>query len=97
MVRNEQMLRDMNVRAKNGIKKYFRNRDDVKHEPIEFVCECSNVRCKGKVHLSIHEYEEIHRRKDRFVILPGHEAPKVEKGVTKQDRFVIVEKLALQP
>lgn len=97
LIKNEQIIRDKNVAASKGIKKYFQYRKSIKNSPIAFVCECSKLDCNEHVSISISSYEQLHKRGDYFTIYPGHDVPKIEKIVAKQSDFDVVEKFALSP
>jgi hypothetical protein len=60
---------------------------------VEFVCECSDVRCREEVSLTIEEYEFIRKNARRFVVKPGHVDEESERLlVLEPGRFVVVEK-----
>ena len=92
LVRNEQIIRNRNTEAINGIKKYFQHDKKVKDAPLEFVCECSAIDCAEKVTMTINEYERIHSRKDLFAIAAGHQTPSIEEVLVSRDDYSVVEK-----
>jgi hypothetical protein len=96
-VRSEQLVRQKNITAKNSIKKYFKYDKKVTTTPLDFQCECSDPNCDKHVKVSIENYEKIHQRKDRFTIIKGHKTPSVEKVVTEEPQFEVVEKDELKP
>ena len=63
--------------------------DDV---PLEFLCECDDPGCAEKVSATRAEYEAIRAEATHFVVLPGHEDPRVEHIVHQTERFLVVEK-----
>jgi hypothetical protein len=95
-IRNEQIMRGRNTKAKEGVKKFFQNTPEVTQTPAAFKCECSMLECEQQVSISIAEYEAAHERRDRFVIYPGHETDMVEKVITRKPGYYIVEKYALK-
>jgi len=95
LVKNEQIIRNRNRGASSALKKYFGHKKEVINAPIEFVCECSDMECMEPVIVSIAEYEKIHKRDDRFLIVKGHKAPKIEKIVKDKGHFEVVEKPSL--
>lgn len=97
LTRNEQVIRERNMRKKDGLKKFFRSSRAVTKAPIDFVCECSRLDCKQRIKLSIDEYEKIHKRQDRFIITAGHGTPSVENIINKTNGYEIVEKHLLSP
>lgn len=92
LIHNEQLLRDKNTHAKDGLKKYFRRDKAVRTTPIEFACECSDLECHEQIKASIDTYEKLHKRRDHFIISKGHETPKIEKIVASNAEFDVVEK-----
>jgi hypothetical protein len=62
------------------------------HSEGQFVCECSDPDCAGKLYLRPEQYAAIRAHPTRFVVLPGHEAPDFERVVEEADGFYVVEK-----
>lgn len=93
LVRNEQVIRNHNVSLENAIVKFAQNDPSVKKAPVSFLCECSVSSCKKKINISIEHYHKIHRRKDYFMVKPGHAIPSLEKTIVKDKELEIVEKL----
>jgi hypothetical protein len=60
--------------------------------PIEVTCECVDMSCTSTIQISLHEFAEIDRATNRFLVVPGHELPDVEDVVERRDRFLIVSK-----
>lgn len=58
-----------------------------------FVCECSDPACAETLEINPAEYENVRADGARFVVLRGHQAPKVERVVGGNGRFLVVEKL----
>jgi hypothetical protein len=48
--------------------------------------------CTTTVLIPLHEFAEIDRATNRFLVVPGHELPDVEDVVERRDRFLIVAK-----
>ena len=63
---------------------------DVPHT-LDVLCECTDRDCRRKLTMPLSEYEWLRQNDRRFVVLPGHEAPAVERVVERFDGFVIVE------
>jgi hypothetical protein len=57
---------------------------------VPFLCECSEVTCTGSVRLSLTTYREARTSIDRFLLLPGHDDPQVERIVARGDGYVLV-------
>ena len=66
-------------------------------DPLHFYCECANPNCHKRIMLTPKEYRNLHKRRDRFIVLTGHEVAKIEKVVKRFDDFVVVEKHVLPP
>jgi hypothetical protein len=64
------------------------------NHPEVFSCECGDPDCNGHVCLSMEEYESIRAHPDRFVVVPNHENPEVERVVTERSRYAVIETLA---
>lgn len=96
LIENEVILRKHNEAAKKAVKEDF-SPEKQKNLVLHFYCECSDLSCKERILISVHQYDQIHRQRDQFIIKIGHEVPKVESVVEKTKKFLIVEKYALQP
>jgi hypothetical protein len=60
---------------------------------VDFVCECSDIECRGEVSLTIDEYEFIRRNARRFVVTLGHIDRESERLlVVEPGRFAVIEK-----
>jgi hypothetical protein len=63
------------------------------HEgPERYYCECARASCHEHVLMRSSEYEHVRADSHRFVIVPGHETPDVERVVEQTDRYAVVEK-----
>jgi hypothetical protein len=69
------------------------------HESLQlhFYCECADEKCRERVVLSLRDYREAHANVSRFVLLPGHEVPEVERVVRREPTYMIVEKFVTPP
>jgi hypothetical protein len=63
--------------------------------PTQWVCECADQSCTGRVELSPEEYEKIRESPTRFFVLPDddHVVPEVELVVERHPRYWVVEKV----
>jgi hypothetical protein len=59
---------------------------------MAFLCECDRADCHEVLNVTRAEYESVRAVPTRFIVLPGHEDPKVEQVVASNDRFLVVEK-----
>lgn len=99
-IENEVVFRQYNERvqrefdevkkiAKQDNQEEFLPDEDI---PLLFFCECSDENCRKRVLLKPSEYRKIHKRRDRFVIIVGHETNEIESVVQIKPEFSIVEK-----
>ena len=59
---------------------------------IEFVCECSRKTCSDKINISLREYEDIRNEGSLFIIVSGHQVPRIEYIARQEDNFLVVRK-----
>jgi hypothetical protein len=85
--RNEEIFRGVNERIEEGAELHG------VESPIPFHCECGRGSCVEKVELRRGEYERIVQQRYRFVLLEGHEDPRIERVVERQEGFVVAEKI----
>jgi len=82
--KNQSLFRDVNERIEDlAARSSFSS----------FVCECMDETCVAEVTLTIAEYEYARSHANRFVVLPGHGVPEVEKVVEASERYVVVRKV----
>ena len=60
---------------------------------FEAFCECSDPACARSLQISPAEYAAVRAHGDRFALIDGHDDPSIERVVTENERFVVVEKL----
>ena len=60
--------------------------------PLYFYCECSDENCIKRVLMKPSDYDKIHKDRDTFVMVPGHETSDIERIVKKADSYYVVEK-----
>jgi hypothetical protein len=61
-------------------------------EPLHFYCECADEHCTDRIILTMAEYQKIHKNRNRFIIVPGHEVRSVEKVIEKKPAYTVVKK-----
>ena len=90
--RNEALFREVNERiAELGDSAQAWSEDG----GVDFLCECGTEGgCGERVHMPLPVYDHVRSQDDRFVVLPGHETPEIERAVDWTDEYVIVDKLA---
>jgi hypothetical protein len=85
--RNEEIFRGVNERIDAGAELH-----DV-HAPMPFHCECGQSGCVETIEIAPPDYKRVVQERFRFVVLPGHENPAIERVVEHRPGFVIVEKI----
>jgi diaminopimelate decarboxylase len=89
---NEALLREVNERIEEiseDAEQGWMPQDGM----IEFHCECGRA-CGGRVRMTLEEYGTVREQDDRFVVVPGHSTPEIERVVDESERYAIVDKLA---
>lgn len=89
--RNEALMRDVNERIE-ALDKEIVSLESTKL--MEFICECGREGCTTLVELTLAEYEEVRTQDDRFAVSPGHETSGLENVVSRNERWVLVDKVA---
>ena len=59
---------------------------------IEVLCECGEDGCSATIELTPREYDDAHRERDRFLVVPGHEDGQIEHVVERAERYLVVDK-----
>ena len=86
---NEASFREINATLHDGLSKAELEQD----EPVAFVCECGMASCHALVRIPLERYKAARAHNARFVIVPGHEVPDVERVVDRNESWAVVEKL----
>ncbi len=105
MVENEVVFRRHNEKVKVGFEKLRKiaEEDGQQHQiaepntPLYYLCECSDENCRLRIKMKPSIYDAIHKQRDRFSVIPGHETTKIEKIIEKQAGYTIVEKYITPP
>ena len=100
MAENEVVFRLYNERFKQFVDGAERDSKENNQEhrtddfdgPLSFYCECSDENCTQKISLMPSRYEEIHKARDHFIIVRGHEIKSIEAIIGEESGFCIVEK-----
>jgi hypothetical protein len=90
---NEVIFREVN----ESIAKFIEKETDKSGQLIDFYCECSNSNCRQRVGLTAKQYGRLHSNRRRFIVVPGHEMPEVEKVIESESNYRIVEKFGEMP
>lgn len=104
LVENEAVFRSHNENVQQGLKKLndiassegysATNTDGLS---LQLYCECSDENCTLRIPLKIDAYGDIHKNRQHFVVIPGHEFNSIEKVVIKKPAYYVVEKFAEAP
>jgi hypothetical protein len=86
---NQAIFREVNDRIAE-VATGLVNPDPVRYE---FFCECSDTDCTDRLELTLGEYESLRSNSTWFVVTPGHDIPRIEQIVRRNDRYEIVTKL----
>jgi len=96
LAENEVIFRDANEELRQFIKEHNKTDDD-KIKKLRFLCECSNFTCREHIELSLTKYEKIHRNSSQFIVKPGHEMLSIERIVSREPDYFVVEKFMTPP
>jgi hypothetical protein len=62
-----------------------------------YLCECSDRRCSEPIQLTRAEYEDVRAVGIRFALALDHENPEIDRLLSENDRFAVVEKVLGAP
>jgi hypothetical protein len=85
--RNEEVFRSVNEQIEAGATRHGVG------TPLPFHCECGRASCVETIELEPARYEKVVRERYCFIVLPGHEAPGIERVVEVTPEFLVVEKI----
>jgi hypothetical protein len=99
-IRNEQVFRRANEKVQRELKKLEKMASSEGNDKIipadkmvlQFYCECSDANCKERIAMTLSEYEKLHKDRSHFIVLPKHETKSIEKIVSKNDDYNVVDK-----
>jgi hypothetical protein len=100
LVENQVVFRKTNKRVSEVFTKFKllgEQAGDDMDASILFFCECSDDKCKHRIEMKQSVYENIHADDNRFIVLPGHNIPKIERIVRSEDGYAVVEKFSTPP
>ena len=87
LAKNEELFRKVNERIE-ALSQAVAQDDSL----MEYLCECDRPDCYGRVKATRSEYEAVRAEPTHFIVLAGHEDPRVERVALSNERFLIVEK-----
>lgn len=85
--RNEEVFRNVNEGIVAGAEQHGVS------GTLPFHCECGRASCMDTIEISPARYEETVRKRYCFVLIPGHEEPRIERVVERAPNFLVVEKI----
>lgn len=68
-----------------------------KSTSLYFYCECSDENCRERIVMKPDAYAKIHKDRQQFIIVPGHEVVSIEKVVKTTPKYAVVKKLIHVP
>jgi len=91
--RNEALVREVNERI-DALDRQATQSGTPAFTVFGFHCECgSDGGCNATVEMTLDEYDSVRAQDDRFVLVPGHETPRLERVVERTRRYVVVDKI----
>jgi hypothetical protein len=85
--RNEEVFRKVNEGIAAGGEQFSVS------GTLPFHCECDRTSCLDTIEIAHARYEQIVRERYCFVVIPGHEDPRIERIVETESGFLVVEKI----
>jgi hypothetical protein len=85
--RNEEVFRSVNEGIAAGAEQHSVSGTQPFH------CECDRASCFDTMEIAPARYEQIVRKRYYFVVIPGHEDPRIERIVETEPDFLVVEKI----
>jgi hypothetical protein len=85
--RNEEVFRGVNERIEEGAEQHQVS------DSLPFHCECGASACLETIEIPPARYAAIVRERYHFVVIPGHEEPRIERVVETEAHFLVVEKI----
>ena len=90
---NEYLLKRVNGRIDELTEQLIEDGLGADVRVADFLCACGSPECRGTIPLSLDEYERIRVRPHRFIVLPGHDHPDLERIIERHAGYWVVEKL----
>ncbi|MES2970992.1 MAG: hypothetical protein V4702_01570 [Patescibacteria group bacterium] len=105
LAENEAVFRESNERVHKTLKNLqakakeedHTNRILKENSSLHFFCECSDENCRERIVMKQNTYEKLHKDRDQFIIIPGHQVVSIEKTVIKKPKYAVVKKLIPVP
>ena len=90
---NETVFREMNEWTEEAADESL----SIRGPTDSYLCECSDRGCSDPIGLTRIEYEEVRSVSINFAIAVNHENPEIDRVLTENPRFAVVEKLVGSP
>jgi hypothetical protein len=58
----------------------------------DFICECADIDCFGRIPLTIEQYEAVRTQGAWFLLQPGHQDIEIELVAENHGEYLVVEK-----
>ena len=92
MARNEALFRSVNERVKE-LAERLPQVSVAEPDAVEgYLCECADIACTERVAMTNEEYEHVRSNSLWFFVALGHVVPEIERVVTENERYTVVEK-----
>lgn len=85
IARTEALFREVNERIAESAERFDATE-------TSFVCECADALCTERVDSTLAEYERVREDGDTFLLVAGHEDPRIEAVVKSSNDHAVVEK-----
>jgi hypothetical protein len=105
LLENESMFRKYNEQVNKGLNRELKKEREIKgstnieniDEPLHFYCECSDENCQERIVIKPSIYGKIHKNRKRFIVIPEHNIEKIEKIISVNKKYIVVEKYYSPP
>lgn len=61
---------------------------------LHYKCECSDENCEERLQILLAEYQHIHKDRDTFIVVTGHQVDSIETVIKKTKKYNVVKKHA---
>jgi hypothetical protein len=92
-VRNELLARGINEKIQSLVE--LTEPAPMDQQAVDFFCECAGEQCADRIPLTVARYDEIHDRRDDFIVCSGHQVGDLERVVESEAGYLVVRKVDL--
>ena len=93
-VENEVIFKEHNLRIQRQADRILPP-DTRQTFPIGFICECSDEMCQERIEMPYDDFQSVSKNLRHFIIKPGHEQTDIERVITVDNTYSVVEKFEL--